>query len=234
VADNEAMRITSKNDPQDVFDRHYALRCPHCGVHSNISAVSIPRHEYLKRFRLPEVGIAYRCDACNSPIFLKFRVEHNTGGSTIFIQPEYTEIERPQETFEYQYLPEPIAADFREALTCYSAGCLNAFGAMCRRCVQSTSADLGAEGKSRVLNQLQDLKDMAAIDDETFEILNQVIIAGHDGAHPNLPRLSEKRAGILLELMKDVLYQLYIRAAKIREAMESRKEDIQEASGANG
>jgi hypothetical protein len=29
--------------------------------------------------------------------------------------------------------------------------------------------------------------------------------------------------------MKDVLYQLYVRAAKIREAMDSRKEDIQGA-----
>jgi hypothetical protein len=98
---------------------------------------------------------------------------------------------------------------------------------MCRRCVQSAADDLGAEGKNRVLHQLKDLKDMAAIDDETFDILEQVIIAGHDGAHPYLPRLSEKRAGILLELMKDVLYQVYVRAAKLQEAMESRKEDIQ-------
>jgi hypothetical protein len=158
-------------------------------------------------------------------------VEYSSSNSNaIWILPDYTEVERPQETFEYAYLPDIVASDLREALTCYSAGCLNAFAAMCRRCVQSTSADLGAEGKSRVLNQLRDLKEMATIDDETFEILNQVIIAGHDGAHPNLPRLSEKRAGILLELMKDVLYQLYVRAAKIREAMESRKEDIQDTA----
>ncbi|HZF57408.1 MAG TPA: DUF4145 domain-containing protein, partial [Rubrobacter sp.] len=132
-------------------------------------------------------------------------------------------------TFEYQYLPDAVAADYREALTCYSSGCLNAFAAMCRRCVQNASQDLGAKGKDKVLNQLRDLKDMAAVDDETFEILQQVIIAGHDGAHPYLPTLSEKRAGILLELMKDVLYQLYVRAAKIREAMDFRKEDIRGA-----
>lgn len=220
--------VHKDENPQRIFDRHYALRCPQCGIPSNISAVSIPRFEYLARFQPPEVGIVYRCDACNGPVFLQFQVsEYDTGNHRIWLVPEYKEVERPQETFEFQYLPDAVAADFREALTCYSSGCLNAFAAMCRRCVQSTSEDLGAKGKDKVLNQLRDLKDMAAVDDETFDILKQVIIAGHDGAHPYLPTLSEKRAGILLELMKDVLYQLYVRAAKIREAMESRKEDIQ-------
>jgi hypothetical protein len=45
--------------------------------------------------------------------------------------------------------------------------------------------------------------------------------------------MTQKRAGILLELLKDVLYQLYVRAAKIREAMESRKEDVQSTPEAN-
>ena len=224
----EPMQVWSDNNPKYVFERHFALRCPHCGIQSNLSAVSIPRYEYLTRFRPSEVGIAYRCDACNSPVFLRFAVS-SYEDSHVLISPEYREVERPQETFEYHYLPDDVASDFREALTSYSNGCLNAFAAMCRRCVQSTSANLGAEGKDKVLNQLRDLKDMAAIDDETFEILNQIIIAGHDGAHPYLPTLSEKRAGILLELMKDVLYQLFVRAAKIREAMESRKEDIEQS-----
>ena len=228
MAENR-IRIHKDNDPERIFDRHFSLRCPHCDLPSNISAVSIPRYEYLARFQPSEVGIGYRCDACNSPVFLRFPVQYDLDNSRFWLSPEYTEVERPRETFEYQYLPDAVAADFREALTCYSSGCLNAFAAMCRRCVQNASQDLGAKGKDKVLNQLRDLKDMAAVDDETFEILQQVIIAGHDGAHPYLPTLSEKRAGILLELMKDVLYQLYVRAAKIREAMDFRKEDIRGA-----
>lgn len=179
--------------------------------------------------------MAYRCDSCNGPVFLRFTVaQYDTGNYKICLAPEYTEVERPQETYEFHYLPETVAEDFKEALTCYSDGCLNAFAAMCRRCVQSASSELGAGGKDRVFNQLKDLKDMAAIDDETFEVLKQIVISGHDGAHPHLPRLSEKRAGVLLELMKDVLYQLFVRGAKIREAMESRKHDIEDMSQASG
>ena len=138
------------------------------------------------------------------------------------------ELERPEETFEYKYLPPAVADDLREALTCYSQSCFNAFAAMCRRCIQSVAEVLGAEGTTKVEGQLKDLKGMGVIDEEAFDQLKQIMLTGHDGAHPYLPKLSPERAGVLLELMKDVLYQLFVRQAKIREAAELRR---QSASG---
>lgn len=99
----------------------------------------------------------------------------------------------------------------------------NAFAAMCRRCIQSVSETLGADGTTKVQAQLRDLKDMGVADEETFEQLHQIMLTGHDGAHPHLPALSAARAAVLLQLMKDVLYQLFVRPAKIREAGELRK-----------
>jgi hypothetical protein len=97
---------------------------------------------------------------------------------------------------------------------------------MCRRCIQSVSASLGADGTSKVQAQLTELKDMGVADEETFQQLHHIMLAGHDGAHPHLPALSPARAAILLQLMKDVLYQLFVRPAKIREAGELRREAI--------
>ena len=65
---------------------------------------------------------------------------------------------------------------------------------------------------------------MGVADEETFRILHQLMLSGHDGAHPHLPALSEARAAILMQLMKDVLYQLFVRPAKIREASALRKQ----------
>jgi hypothetical protein len=227
----DLMIIDPKNDPTSVFDRHFSIKCPHCTIQSNVSAISIPRYDYLLRFRPKRVGIAYCCDSCKEPVFLRFKVEqYDPGNNRIQIDPVYEEIERPQETFEFKYLPEEVEKDFREALICFSNICFNAFGAMCRRSIQSASTVLGAEGKDKVLRQIQDLKHMAAIDDETFEILKQVTVAGHDGAHPHLPNLSAQRANILLELMKDVLYQLFVRRAKIKEAMDLRKDEINKSN----
>lgn len=219
------MLIYSDNNPTNVFDNHYVLKCPHCGISANITAISIPRYEFLTRFHPYQVGIAYQCDACNFPLFLRFKVK--VYNNPIQLEDAYEEVERPSETFEYQYLPTLVAEDFKEALTCYSNSCYNAFAAMCRRCLQSAFTELGATGKDKVLQQLKEMQETTSLDDDTFAMLQQIVVSGHDGAHPHLPKLSPERAAILLELMKDVLYQLFIRKSKIQEAIALRKQDIQ-------
>jgi hypothetical protein len=78
------------------------------------------------------------------------------------------------------------------------------------------------------------MKEMADIDDETFKIVEQIILDGHDGAHPHLPDLSAERAEILLELMRDVMYQLYIRKGKVAKAAAMRKTKIEEKKSVEG
>lgn len=219
--------ITHDNRPELIFDHAITLKCPHCAVVSHMSAISLPRFEFLKRFQPRTVGIGYRCGSCNDTVFLRFVPTYEFGNNRVQLSDEYEEVERPQEMFEFQYLPEQVQRDFKEALDCYSISAFNAFAAMCRRCVQSAAADLGAKGKDKVLAQLQDLKDMAEIDHETFDLLKQIIIEGHDGAHPHLPAVDARRAAVLLELGKDVMYQLYVRRGKLQEAMALRTEAIQ-------
>jgi len=225
------MIITNSNDPGSIYDKHFQITCPHCGVLSNITAISIPRYEFLARYKPPQIGIVYRCDSCNLPIFIKFsNIDYQTGSNRVVIDPSsFTEIEKHQETFDFQYLPDEIEKDFKEALVCYSHDAYNGFAAMCRRTIQSTFTHLGAEGKTKVKDQYLEVNKTLALDDDTSKILEQIIIAGHDGAHPHLPELSESRAVILLELMKDVLYQLFVRKAKIQESIDLRKEEITKA-----
>jgi hypothetical protein len=221
----EPFAVHPNNDPTEVFDHHYRVDCPHCQTRTNISVISIPRWEFLKRFHPRNVGIAYRCDSCNEPIFLRFRVvEYHGENHPIRIHDDPELVETSTEKFEFQYLPTQVAEDFREALSCYSHLEYNAFGAMCRRTVQSASMALGADGSTKVRAQLLDLKSMAVIDEETFDQLEQIILTGHDGAHPHLPKLTPDRAEVLLDLMKDVLYQLFVRKARVKEASELRKQ----------
>ena len=222
------MLINSSNDVINIFDHHFVLRCPNCNVPSNLSAISFPRYEYLIRFKLKNVGIVYRCDSCNEPVFLKFSIDkYDTGNGRIFIAEKYIEIEKAKEHFELNYLPESVREDFNEALISFSNSCYNAFASMCRRSIQSAFQELGAKGKDKVMQQLDDVKETTSMEDDTYEIIKQIIISGHDGTHPHLPKLSSERASILLGLMKDVLYQLFVRKAKIQEAIVSRKKDIQ-------
>jgi hypothetical protein len=214
---------------ESVIDTHFTVKCPRCGVPSGLSAIAIPQWDLLSRYKPPKVGIGYKCDACQQPVFLRFDVVYDLGNHRIIFKDPFEEVERPQETYEFSYLPPQVASDFREALTSYSNSCFNAFAAMCRRTLQSGCSAIGAEGKDKVLRQIEDLRELTHIDDETFEVLKAIVIAGHDGAHPHLPALTPERAEILLELMKDVLYQLFVRKAKIQEAARARTTSIQQA-----
>lgn len=211
----------------ELIDFHISAKCPHCGRNSHVSLVAVPRFELISRYTPEKVGIAYKCDACNFPIFFRFHVlEDARARGRIYISKEYEEIERPMETFEYQYLPTPVAADLHEALTCYSHSCFNAFAAMCRRCLQSASEALGVKGQEKVSAQIKNLRDELDIDEDTYESMRQVMFVGHDGAHPNLPGLTADRAGLALELIKDVMYQLFVRKQKAQEAMAARQKAI--------
>ena len=215
--------IDRSNHVEHIADKHFTVKCPHCNAISGLSLVSPPRYEYLERFSPKWAGFVYRCDACNQPVFLKFRASgHNFA---VFNEPP-VEIERPTESFEMQHLPDEVAEDFKEALTCYSNSCWNAFAGMTRRTLQSAATHLGSEGSTKVQQQLDNLRQMGIVEGEDFEQLKVIMLAGHDGAHPHLPKLSAERSAVLLELIKDALYQLFVRKAKIEESARLRSEAV--------
>ena len=97
---------------------------------------------------------------------------------------------------------------------------------MTRRALQSAATHLGSEGSTKVQQQLEDLRKMGVVEKEGFDQLKAIMLAGHDGAHPHLPKLSAERAAVLLELTKDALYQLFVRKAKIEESVRLRSEAV--------
>lgn len=200
--------------------------CPHCQSSTNLILISPPYYPSMQRFKPEKVGMGFECASCFEPIFLKFKVVRYES-TFIEIKEQFELIEKPSIDFDFEFIPEPVVSDFREALDCYSNSSFNAFGAMCRRTIQSSASQLGAKGKSKVQNQLKEMKEIADIDDETFDVLKQIIIDGHDGSHPHLPNLGPERAEILLELIKDVMYQIFVRKGKLKKASELRKKQIQ-------
>lgn len=216
------MQVMSNNEATSIIDRHYTMICPHCHTTSGMSAISIPRFELVHRYLPNRIGIGYRCDACGEPVFLRFVIKHDFGNSRFIVFDKPEEVEVSLQSFEYEFLPAVIAEGFREAILCFSYGAYNGFAALCRRTVQLISADLGAPGSDKVLSQIKELREVAQLDEETYDALKQIVVGGHDGAHPHLPKLSPERAAVLLELMKDIVYQLYVRKAKIQQAAELR------------
>jgi hypothetical protein len=203
-------------------ERSLALNCPNCQVFSHITAVSVPQYSELVAARPSHVGVVYRCDACNAPVFLRFAVKMY-GSNRVELASNYVELERAREKFNFTYLPEESEKLFREALACYSGGQFNAFASMCRRTTQTVVRDLGENGRLRVFNQLAEARELAEIDAETFATVKKVMFGSDSDAWPSTPDIGAYEAAVLLELVKDVLYEAYVRKGKLQQSMMMRR-----------
>jgi hypothetical protein len=212
-------------DPQDELHVEFqgiALTCPHCQTLTHVSEAATPKFAELTRRRPKNVGIAFRCDACGEPIFLKFSVRA-FGAQRVELAPNYVEVERAPENFPLTYLPAEAEALFKEALRCHAAGCFNAFGAMSRRTAQSLFRELGESGKLDLFDTLQEIRELAELDDDSFTTLRGVLFGSDGDPWPHQPTLNAERAGILLEVMRDLLYQTFVRKARLVQAVNFRK-----------
>jgi hypothetical protein len=201
---------------------NFALACPHCQVMSHLTPVSVPQFSLLVALKPSHVGIVYRCDSCNSPIFIKYPVKMYAA-SRIELGTNFQELERAKEKFSFAHLPEDAETLFREALGTYSAGCFNAFASMCRRTAQAMFADLGENGKLRLFDQLNDVREMAELDQDTFNTIRKVLFGSDAEPQSSMPPTDATTAGVLLETMKDLLYQSYVRKGRLQQAMMVRR-----------
>jgi hypothetical protein len=204
------------------LEANLALTCPHCQVLSHVTPIAVPSFHELISHRPKQVGVVYRCDSCNAPIFLRFPIKM-IGNSRIELGSQFSEVERPREKFSYTHLPEEVDVLFRETLTCYSNGSYNAFASMCRRTMQAAFAELGEAGKLRVFDQLNDVRTMADLDASTFIDIKRIIFGSDNDPYPDLPTLDDQQAGMLVEVVKDLLYQVYVRKGRLQQAMMMRR-----------
>jgi hypothetical protein len=211
--------------PQDELHVEYqgiALTCPHCQTLTHLTPAAVPKFDELNRRKPKHVGIVFRCDTCGEPIFLKFAAKAYTA-LRVELAPNYMEIERAKENFPLSYLPEEAEGLFKEALGCYAASCFNAFGSMSRRTAQSLFRELGERGKLELFDTLQEIRALAELDDETFAALRAVLFGSDSDPWPHQPDLDAERAGILLEVMRDLLYQTFVRKARLVQAVTFRR-----------
>ncbi|MDH3612619.1 MAG: hypothetical protein OES10_04985 [Gammaproteobacteria bacterium] len=208
-------------------DEQIGLECPYCNVYSHMSPQSVPHAGDLIQHKPKHVGLVYRCDACQAPVFLRFAVKQFSE-KQVELYRNFIELERPKERFAFSYLPKHTEVLFREALSCYSGNNFNAFASMCRRSASSAFAALGEGGRLQAFEEIVIAQDIAGIDDETFAPIKTVLFDASE--EEELPLLSRSQAGILLEVLKDMFYQCFVRRGKLTRAIKVRRFFVQEAN----
>jgi hypothetical protein len=203
-------------------DQNLVVTCPHCQTVAHITQSAVPRFEDLQLYRPKQVGVVYLCDACHAPIFLRFTVRVY-GAARIELSPQFTEVERAREKFSFTYIPEEVEALFREALVCFTHDAFNAFASMCRRTAQAMFADLGEAGKLRLFDELNGLRELTDIAPDLFTRMRNVLFGAELDARARMPLLDGYQAGIMLEVMKDLLYEAYVRKGRLQQAIMVRR-----------
>lgn len=203
-------------------DRSLVVTCPHCQIAAHISVGAVPRFEDLQLHKPRQVGVVYFCDNCHAPVFLRYSVRAYAG-TRIELSPLHTEVERAREKFSFTYLPADVEQLFREALTCYTAGASNAFASMCRRTLQAVFADVGEAGRLRLFDELNHVRELAGLGPEVHGKLRSILFGTESDPRPNPPLLDGQEAGIVLEVVKDLLYETYVRRGKLQQAMMVRR-----------
>lgn len=213
--------VLDKNQgAESELDERLGLECPYCGVYAHMSPQSIPDTDALLRDKPKQVGLVYQCDACQAPVFLRFNVREY-GDNRVELLRNFVELERPKERFAFSYLPKDTEVLFREALSCYSNNNFNAFASMCRRSAASAFSALGDGGKLQAFEEVMVAQDIAGIDDEAFSPIKTVLFGR--GEQEGLPLLNRAQAGILLEVLKDMFYQCFVRRGKLTRAIKVRQ-----------
>lgn len=209
------------------LEERIGLECPYCGVYAHMSPQSVPDAASLLRDKPKHVGLVYKCDACDAPVFLRFAVREYKE-NRVELNRNFIELERPKERFSFSYLPKHTEVLFREALSCYSNNNFNAFASMCRRASISAFNALGEGGKLRAFEEVMVAQDIAGIDDESFAPIKSVLFGS--GQHEELPLLNRAQAGILLEVLKDMFYQCFVRHGKLARAIKVRRFFVSETN----
>ncbi|MCH8336703.1 MAG: hypothetical protein IIC61_12535 [Proteobacteria bacterium] len=197
----------------------FGLECPYCGIYSHMTPQSIPDFDQLCKDQPKHVGLVYQCDACQAPVFLRFAAKQYSE-DTVELYRNFIELERPKERFAFSYLPKRTEILFREALSCYSHNYFNAFASMCHRAADSSFAAIGERGKMRAFDHVIAAQELAEIDDNSFHPIKKVLF--ESGEESDLPSLNHAQAGILLEVLKDMFYQCFVRRGKLTRAIKVR------------
>ncbi len=209
------------------LEERIGLECPYCGMYAHMAPQAVPEAAALLRDKPKHVGLVYKCDACDAPVFLRFAVKEYKD-NRVELYRNFIELERPKERFSFSYLPKHTDVLFREALACYSANNFNAFASMCRRSSISAFDTLGEGGKLRAFEEVMVAQDIAGIDDESFAPIKSVLFGS--GTHEDLPLLNRAQAGILLEVLKDMFYQCFVRHGKLTRAIKVRRFFVSESN----
>jgi hypothetical protein len=185
-------------------------QCPHCRKQAAFSMVTAAHTETMDaRIRF---CAAMCCPACLKYI-LGVVTRKNTPPGQGVLPLEYEEhypLGSPDDSVDAS-VPEGIASDFAEAKRCLWVKAYRATVAMCRRSVEASCHNLGAQGKN-LFERIDDLAKKGCITEPLKKLAHRVRLTGNQGLHgaDDLDTITEADAKAIIIFTEQYFQHVYV------------------------
>lgn len=192
--------------------------CWHCNsvAHMTISGNPLA---FLSGLGRNEFAGLFKCDECQYPSMGLAASDHQlrSEGAPVRWFPAMGD------THEFPDVPEHIASAGDEAFRCRSIASLRGAVILARAVIEATCKDKGAEGKS-LADRIDAMTRDGLIRSHTAELAHEVRHLGNDMAHGDFVEpVAPEEADEILELMSEVLQEVYQSPARLARAKEARQ-----------
>lgn len=210
------MRLHESDNLAALIHDALSLRCPNCDVFSRMTLLAAPSWQTLVENRPARLGLVLDCPACSMPVFLR-SAPLTFGNEFVECDDKFEQVIAPRQRIELHLLPASIRDLVEEALGCFADGHYQAFALMCNRIAILAADELGANGKLKLFNAVTDAAQNAGVEPPLLRLCRDIFF--DLDSREDVPAISESRAAVLLSLLRDMLYQSFLRAGKLRESM---------------
>jgi hypothetical protein len=204
-------------------------KCPYCKTQTTIvenSNTSTETHFYDSESKLGLIGLKTDFIVCPNPdckeliisAFLYKAILSSSGNYYIApntkplltwsLKPQSSTIPLPD------YIPEQVRNDYYEACSILGLS-PKASATLARRCLQGMIRDFWKISKSRLIDEIDELKNQSKINNSTLDSIDAIRQIGNIGAHMekdvnSIIDIDEDEAALLITLLEDLFQDWYI------------------------
>jgi len=158
---------------------------------------------------------AARCIACNGYILAIIKhVPDDTRTSYHWVYDVHYPLGKPDDTVSGS-IPEGSRLDFQEALRCRWVNAYNAAVEMCRRALESSCIQLGADPKLVLNDMIEWVHAQGKITTPLEDMAHKVKLGGNRAAHPSDRTLTLEDADAVIEFTREYFQHVYVMPAKM-------------------
>jgi hypothetical protein len=190
-----------------------SITCPYCKVLSRFVDTSKSVFDENKG-----VWSILQCIGCKGPVLAIYRwtgsyaLAGNEVGVPV-VEPKPARVFPESEPSVHKSIPQPVAEAYKESIVCYNVGAWKGSAILCRRALQASIVDKGADVKKRLRDQIHELATRQIITQDISNWAHTIRLLGNDGAHPynkgSLTNVTKSDLDEMLRFMESYLKYVY-------------------------